>query len=204
MNSPEGMNFQYFFFNTYTGYFLQALPFALIAGIVCWVITRRRHPDMPKDRLIWRVLFVCYLTGLVCLTLALYFISSLWYRLLYHSPDGRAIRMFEWDYNFIPYFFTRLNSEIIGNITLFMPFGILYPLSKPGVTWKRSLLSAFLCILGIEILQPVFGRAFDVNDICLNMIGVGVSTLLFFVCAKALRNRKKTRQAVGSDYPDVR
>ena len=32
MYFPSDMNFQYFFFDTYPGYFLQALPVALIAG----------------------------------------------------------------------------------------------------------------------------------------------------------------------------
>lgn len=32
MYFPEDMNFQYFFFDTYIGYFLQALPIALVAG----------------------------------------------------------------------------------------------------------------------------------------------------------------------------
>ena len=34
MYFPQDMNFQYFFFSTYPGYFLQALPFALTAGII--------------------------------------------------------------------------------------------------------------------------------------------------------------------------
>lgn len=31
---PNNMNFQYFFFDTYPGYFLQMLPFALLVGAV--------------------------------------------------------------------------------------------------------------------------------------------------------------------------
>ena len=34
MYFPSNMTFQYFFFDTYPGYFLQALPIALIAGII--------------------------------------------------------------------------------------------------------------------------------------------------------------------------
>ncbi len=34
MYFPEGMTFQYFFFDTYPGYFLQALPIALAAGAI--------------------------------------------------------------------------------------------------------------------------------------------------------------------------
>ena len=42
MYFPDNMIFQYFFFDTYPGYFLQALPFALIAGFI-FVLYRSRR-----------------------------------------------------------------------------------------------------------------------------------------------------------------
>lgn len=41
MYFPQDMNFQYFFFSTYPGYFLQALPFALTAGIIYIVYQKK-------------------------------------------------------------------------------------------------------------------------------------------------------------------
>ena len=41
MYFPQDMNFQYFFFSTYLGYFLQALPFALTAGIIYIVYQKK-------------------------------------------------------------------------------------------------------------------------------------------------------------------
>lgn len=76
------MTFQYFFFNTYPGYFLQMVPLALAVGIV---------------------------SGL-------------------------------WKY-------------------------------RRGVGKGRS-----ICI---GLLQPIFGRAFDVNDVILNLTGIVVSTAVF-------------------------
>lgn len=189
MHFPDDMTFQYFFFVTYPGYFLQVLPIALLAGIAYLIIKHRKDTAMPTRKKIFGALFVCYMAGLVCLVLAIDIIGSVWYRLLYHQDDGLVIRMFAWDCNFIPYFFTQFNSEMIANIVLFLPFGILFPLSKPETTWKKTLLVGFLCIVGIEVLQPVFGRAFDVNDICLNMIGVGVSSFMFFMCKKMIKGR---------------
>lgn len=69
MRFPDSMSFQYFFFDTYLGYFLQLLPFALLAGILYILIKRRRHPHLPLGRTLLSALFVCYLTGLLCLTL---------------------------------------------------------------------------------------------------------------------------------------
>lgn len=191
MYFPDDITFQYFFFGTYPGYFLQALPFALIVGVVYGIIRHHKNADLSKGKRIWSVLFVCYLTGLICLVLALDVMGIIWYRLLYHMPSGRVIRMFAWDYNFVPDFFTHINSEMIANVLVYLPFGILYPLSKQEVTWKKTMLVGFLCIVGIEVLQPVFGRAFDVNDICLNMIGVTISSLLFFMCKRIVNGNLK-------------
>lgn len=57
---------------------------------------------------------------------------------------------------------------------------------------EKTMLVGFLCVIGIEVLQPVFGRAFDVNDICLDMIGVTVSSLLFFLCKRIVDHRRKS------------
>ena len=46
-----------------------------------------------------------------------------------------------------------------------------------------------LC-LGIELLQPVFGRSFDLNDILLNGIGILVSTALCFGVGRWRGGRK--------------
>ena len=35
--------------------------------------------------------------------------------------------------------------------------------------------------IGIELLQPVFGRRFDINDIILNGIGVIASTGIYYL-----------------------
>ena len=149
------MNIQYYFFATYPGYFLQVLPFALLAGIVYLIIQHHKRNAMPLSKRIFGALFVCYMTGLVGLALALGVIGHVWYKLLYHLvDDGFVFRMFAWNCNFVPDFFTHINSEMIANVVVFQPFGILYPLAKPEATWKETLLAGFLCIVGIEILQP--------------------------------------------------
>lgn len=41
MYFPSDMNFQYFFFDTYIGYFLQALPISLIVSVLYGIIKVR-------------------------------------------------------------------------------------------------------------------------------------------------------------------
>lgn len=91
--------------------------------------------------------------------------------------SGRIIRFFDfrWDANFVPDFFTHMDGEMIANVILLLPFGLLYPFFKRGASWKRTVLAGVACSIIIEIAQPVFGRAFDINDILLNTVGVLIS-----------------------------
>ena len=57
MYFPDDMNFQYFFFNTYPGYFLQALPIALLAGGVYTMYRCKRTGSPVTARLTDRIAF---------------------------------------------------------------------------------------------------------------------------------------------------
>ncbi len=69
MYFSNNINFQYFFFDTYPGYFLQALPFALIGGAVYAVSQSRSKTRISVPSIILPSLFVSYMTGLLYLTL---------------------------------------------------------------------------------------------------------------------------------------
>ena len=134
MYFPDDMNFQYFFFATYPGFFLQALPIAILAGLVYYFVRMRRDHKSTRAERVWSVVLVCYLTGVICLTLALEIMGVLWDRVIYYDYEWswQGIRMFCWDVNLIPNFFGCWNTENLFNLVLFLPFGILYPLSKWG------------------------------------------------------------------------
>lgn len=90
MYFPSDMNFQYFFFDTYPGYFLQALPVALIAGGIYAACQIRRNRRRSPCKIVLSALFVCYITGLLCLTLFNSLIGDIYYFLFYHAPSGRT------------------------------------------------------------------------------------------------------------------
>lgn len=50
MHFPDNMTFQYFFFDTYIGYFLQALPIALVIGAIYGIIRFRKDKETPTGR----------------------------------------------------------------------------------------------------------------------------------------------------------
>lgn len=189
MYFPDNMNFQYFFFDTYPGFFLQALPVALIAGVVFVVWRRRRMPKISVGRTILSSLFICYLTGLLCITLFYYVLGDIYYFLFYHMPSGSGFHWFNFEYDFVPDFFHNFGSENLGNILMFLPFGILYPIFNEHTTWKRTVLMGIAVSVIIELLQPIFGRSFDINDIILNGFGVIVSTTVFFVMRIILQRK---------------
>ena len=174
------MTFQYFFFDTYIGYFLQMVPLAAIAGRVVGRWRYRRGAG--KRQSIFSGLLAAYLTGLVGVTLLLRVINLGWYWLIYRRTGGR-IWFFEWTYNFIPDFWKHFRPETLANALMFVPFGVLYPLVK-GSSFRKTVTAGLMLILAIELLQPVFGRAFDINDVILNLAGVVVSAGVYHMVRK--------------------
>ena len=141
---------------------------------------RLRKTALPLPERLRSVLFACYLTGLFCLTLFQPAIAEL-YRLLFGLP-GAGLR---WSVNFSFRlsldFHRRFDSENLFNLLMFLPFGILYPLSRDHKSWRDTLWAGLLLTIIIELVQPVMGRSFDANDILLNFSGVLFSTTLFFL-----------------------
>lgn len=73
---------------------------------------------------------------------------------------------------------------------MYLPFGIFYPLFRENTAWKQTIVAGIATSLAIELLQPVFGRSFDVNDIILNGTGVILSTAVFYLCRDAKRKKR--------------
>ena len=184
MYFPSDMNFQYFFFSTYIGDFLQMIPIALLTCVGFTIHKKWREPSRPLWSAVLMSLFPAYLFSLIGLTLFSRMIGDAYYILFYHQmpwPEGEGgYRWLSLIYDFKLDFFLDFSAENLGNILLFLPFGILYPLFRPGSTWQRTFALGVLTSLVIENIQPLMDRSFDINDIVLNTIGVAVSTVVFF------------------------
>lgn len=72
-------------------------------------------------------------------------------------------------------------KNVIGNMLLFLPFGLLLPLlSKPAGRYPLLILSAFLFSLFIESSQYLFAsRIFDIDDMWLNITGAVIGRMIF-------------------------
>ena len=185
------MTFQYFFFDTVAGYFLQALPFALAVGLWYALRLHRREPQLAGGQLVLRSLFPCYLTGLLVFTIFLYMVSDLYYLLFYGRPSQSGLPWFVMDYDFTFDFFRYPTRENLDNILLFLPFGLLYPLFRPKAGWGRTVLAGLCTTAAIELIQPIVGRSFDVDDIFMNLLGAVISATLFFLLRAIFRPKGK-------------
>lgn len=125
--------------------------------------------------------------GLVCWVVGLDLMNIVWYKLFYHMDPGRTIGWFGGVFDLVPDFFNYISGETVGNFLMFLPFGILYPLSQKEPTWKKCVIGGLVAVAVIEILQPIFGRAFDMNDIILNSLGIVVSTTILTGAKKIIK-----------------
>ncbi len=89
--------------------------------------------------------------------------------------------------NFIPFkemFRYNIGSElffknIVGNMILFIPFGVFtsFYINKHKVF--PVLIVAFISSLSIEFTQSKIGRVFDIDDIMLNIIGAVIGYFIY-------------------------
>lgn len=184
------------------GYFLQALPIACLAGIVYIVIrlcrARKSGTQIKWPTELLRLIFVCYLTGLVSLIILpanfwLYVYDGLVFG--WWDELGPVLQL--GDVDLVPSVIGWLSGELslgnwvkkmlIGNIAMFIPMGFLLPLATK-VKGRKNLLRASIMIpLACEVLQLIFGRSFDIDDLICNFVGIVLGAV---ICHCVVRNKK--------------
>jgi len=109
-------------------------------------------------------------------------------------------RVFPIWYNFVPivHMFDDYDGwliNIIGNITMFIPVGICWPIcfKKLDKIWK-AILAVFGFTLFIEISQILFfDRCSDIDDLIMNGTGGVIGVLIYFGIKKATYLLKKEK-----------
>jgi len=83
--------------------------------------------------------------------------------------------------------------QAVGNLLFLLPLGLLGPIALPGLDrWWHVVLVAAALSLAIEVAQLwIPDRAFDVDDLLLNVAGAGLGYGIFLVLPHkpALRGR---------------
>lgn len=69
--------------------------------------------------------------------------------------------------------------NVIGNILLFIPFGLFLTYYKKNSSFFHTFLFSIIVSFFIELIQSMIGRTFDIDDIILNLIGSITGYYLF-------------------------
>lgn len=142
----------------------------------------------------WKWVFFLYMLIIVRLIVFKYpfselrAISSHWQRdVVWEGLDSANFTLFKTIRMYIHYY-RQLNSfeNLFGNVLIFIPYGILYPLAFPKRIHMFCFLPAvFLFVTGMELFQllSAFGK-FDVDDILLNCLGAAIGYIFMIAVQK--------------------
>lgn len=192
-----------FFAGTPLSYFIQVLPVAAVVGVIYGILRVRRckHRGIPFSwKEIIRFLFVCYLTGLVALVLTPQNLwNTMWFYLFYGFPGSHIGPLFVFDFNFTPTILSVLQGELILgewvktmlflNFLMFVPMGIFLQLLLKKSVQNYMVGIALGIALAVELLQPVVGRSFDIDDVILNTLGTLCGWVLCFILTFPIRKK---------------
>ena len=81
--------------------------------------------------------------------------------------------------------------NVIGNIALFVPFGFLTSYYLDLKKKRYNLLLTLLISVTIELIQLRIGRAFDIDDIILNIVGSFIGYLLYRLIDRIFENKSE-------------
>jgi glycopeptide antibiotics resistance protein len=84
--------------------------------------------------------------------------------------------------------------NLVGNIGLFVPFGLLFPIVSSRRKFACTLCAGAAFSLLIEVVQYFIGRSADVDDLILNTAGCCLGFLLFFIIVKPFMVEKTRRK----------
>ena len=151
---------------------LRALPTAAAAALLCYVplalllAAEGRRPAALRHAALYA------LTGAFAM---LFYVTILWTGLPEDLAAVRHIlnlRPFAWlaaPYRMGP---ARMAVQLLCNVLMFVPFGLLLPVAFPAC--RRFAATALLCLgltLAVETAQYFIGRAADVDDVMMNLLG---------------------------------
>ncbi len=188
------------------GYFFQIIPITILVGII-YVVIRIADVKKNKQKIKWsneimKLLFSCYLTGLVSLIILP---ANFWLNFF----DG--IFLGWWDemipffsfggFNLVPSAIKALSGELVignwvktmlvGNIGMFLPLGFFLSFVTERVDRKNIFAVSAVIPLIVELLQMILGRCFDVDDLICNFIGIVLGFFVAYIIKESKMSKGK-------------
>lgn len=141
-----------------------ALPDLLVqAGIFCLLFLPHRHEYSRSRRLLSGALYIYF-----CIVLDLTLLPVLC-RVPYVPAHRFSVNLYP--FRDLLHGWGDSVGQILLNVLLFMPFGVLLPRCT-GRGFFITLFQAALCSATIELLQPFFDRTCDITDLITNVTNV--------------------------------
>jgi glycopeptide antibiotics resistance protein len=89
--------------------------------------------------------------------------------------------------------------NLVGNIALLVPIGLLVPFVYRSMTWKASLVLGVAAGLCIEVMQTVLRVGiFDIDDVILNALGVMIGYAAFALLAQWIHSRSYEKITIAA------
>jgi len=80
--------------------------------------------------------------------------------------------------------------NLMGNIILFTPIGLLAPLVFRSISWQKAFILGVVTGLTFEVTEVIFRVGiFDVDDVLLNAFGIMVGYGLFVIFKRGTQSR---------------
>lgn len=187
----------FFDVSTSVNYIVQVFPLALTVVIVymlSWYSKARNNKVELENIYVEsaKLIFVFYFAGLIGLKMTTPNFWSHFWALVFHGRFDLSFQdFFSGAFSFKPTIAFLLTGEmtsgvwvktlLIGNVIMFIPFGLLLPLIREQKTFRYVIKCCFFVSLIMEILQPILGRSFDVDDILCNVVGSIIGFCIFTV-----------------------
>lgn len=89
--------------------------------------------------------------------------------------------------------------NVLGNIVLFIPFGFFVSYYIQANKTRHITIIAFITSLTAELIQYKIGRAFDVDDIILNVVGALLG-FLAYIGLKLIKNKLPKKLQTNTFY----
>ncbi|GLC88134.1 antibiotic resistance protein VanZ [Lysinibacillus piscis] len=155
------------------------VDFLLLAVLYFWLFYKKWY-QQGKEQWLLKTLMYIYMTMVLFFTL-----------MPFPLPMGGTNYVSWQSVNLTPFrdviqHYRGAHKEIILNIVMTIPFGVLYPLIWKKNIWKTVFVT-FLLSLSIESIQllgswwGVHSRAFDVTDLITNTIGGFIGYMIFLL-----------------------
>lgn len=175
-------------------YFLIVFPVTALLSLILYLPFRLRF----RGRGIWYHLPRYALIGCI---LSLLYLTVLWYYpdISFHPQRYFLnLRPFIWVTEVYDMGPRRMLQQLVLNIGMFIPYGLLLPIVFPRLRRLAGTASVvLLTTVSIETVQYFIGRSADIDDVIMNFIGGILGWLLFTFLNKLWRLVPRWNRMLG-------